>query len=125
MNSFFAMMRMTNIIFSVHKLAIFVPTQRNMAVERKCPKCGQWNKNEDYCTNCNTVLSPKIIEEQREQVREARRKREPTRFDRFIERWKNSRFLLVRASYQVLYTIGVIFFAIASFFAWIAASPNG
>lgn len=96
-----------------------------MAIERKCPKCQQWNKEEDYCTNCGTVLSPEIIEEEREKVREKRRFREPTKFDLFIERWKNSRFLFLRIVYKVLSTIGVIFFAIASFFAWLAASPNG
>lgn len=96
-----------------------------MGVERKCPNCGTWNKDEDYCVNCGTVLSPKIIEEKREKKREKRRYRPPTKFDLFIRKWKNSRFWLLRVLYRVLYTIGVIFFAIASFFAWIAASPNG
>lgn len=96
-----------------------------MATERKCPNCQTWNKDEDFCTQCNTVLSPVIIEEEREKVREKRRHREPTKFDLFIARWKNSKYWALRALYSVLYTIGVIFFAIASFFAWIAASPNG
>lgn len=96
-----------------------------MATERKCPNCSEWNKDVDYCTNCNEVLSPQIIEEEREKVREERRYREPNAFDKFIHRWKNSRFLMLRVLYQILYTIGVIFFAIASFFAWLAASPNG
>jgi hypothetical protein len=96
-----------------------------MATERKCPNCQQWNKDEDYCSNCGTVLSPKIIEEQREIEREKKRYRPPTRFDRFIASWKNSRFWLLRILYKIVYTIGVIFIAIASFFAWLAASPNG
>ena len=96
-----------------------------MPVERKCPKCNTWNKEEDYCTNCGTVLSPVIIEEQREKKREEERRREPTKFDIFLNNWKNSRFFLLRALYQILYTVGVIFITIASFFAWLAASPNG
>lgn len=97
----------------------------SMATERKCPNCNTWNKDEDYCLNCNTLLSPKIIEQQRELVREQQRHRDPTAFDLFILRWKNSKYLLLRVLYKVLHTIAVIFFAVASFFAWIAASPNG
>lgn len=96
-----------------------------MATERKCPKCQIWNKDEDYCVNCGEVLSPVIIEEKREEQREKQRYRPPTKFDKFIEKWRNSRFWFLRVLYRVFYTIGVIFFAIASFFAWIAASPNG
>lgn len=96
-----------------------------MATERKCPKCKTWNKDEDYCLQCNTLLSPQIIEQEREIEREKRRYRAPNAFDRFILRWKNSKYLLLRVLYKVLHTIGVIFFAVASFFAWIAASPNG
>ena len=96
-----------------------------MATERKCPKCQNWNKDEDYCVNCGEVLSPKIIEEKREEAREKRCYRPPTKFDKFIEKWQNSPYWILRALYRVLYTIGVIFFAIASFFAWLAASPNG
>lgn len=96
-----------------------------MATERKCPKCLTWNKDQDFCTECGEVISPKIIEEKREAEREKKRFRPPTKFDLFIQRWSNSRFWLLRALYKVLYTIGVIFFSIASFFAWLAASPNG
>ncbi len=96
-----------------------------MATERKCPKCQTWNKDEDFCLQCGEVLSPQIIEERREEVREKRRYRPPSKFEEFINRWQNSRYWLLRMIYKILYTIGVIFFAIASFFAWIAASPNG
>ncbi len=96
-----------------------------MATERKCPKCQFWNKDEDYCVNCGEVLSPKIIEEKREERREKQRYRPPTKFDIFIDKWRNSRYWVLRVLYRVLYTIGVIFFSIASFFAWLAASPNG
>lgn len=49
----------------------------------------------------------------------------PTKAEIFLDKWKNSRFLLLRVIYKILYTITVIFIAIASFFAWMAASPNG
>lgn len=97
-----------------------------MAIERKCPNCATWNKDNDYCSNCGTLISPIIIEEQREKVREERRNSiPPTKAEIFLNKWKNSRFFLLRVIYKILYTITVIFIAIASFFAWMAASPNG
>jgi hypothetical protein len=97
-----------------------------MASERKCPSCSTWNKDEDFCTSCGLLLSPKIIEEKREEVREERRNNiPPTKFDLFLERWKNSNYLLLRVLYKIVYAISVTFIAIASFFAWLAATPNG
>lgn len=97
-----------------------------MATERKCPSCNTWNKNEDYCASCSTLLSPKIIEEKREEEREERRKNIPlTKFDIFLQKWENSKYLILRILYKIVYAISVGFFAIASFFAWLAASPNG
>lgn len=97
-----------------------------MAVERKCKNCGVWNQENDYCTACNSLISPMIIEEQREALREkVREDKPPTKLDIWMDQWKNSRFLLVRVFYKIVYTISVIFFAIASFFAWMAVSPNG
>lgn len=97
-----------------------------MAVERKCPKCLTWNSDEDYCVSCGTLISPVKIEAERERVREEIRQNSPlSKTDIFIDKWKNSRFFLIRWLYKILYTISVIFIGIASFFAWMAASPNG
>lgn len=97
-----------------------------MAIERKCSSCKQWNKDEDYCAHCGALLSPEILEKQREQLREERRKSiPPSKLDLFLERWENSRFLALRIIYKILYYTSVAFIAIASFFAWLAASPNG
>jgi len=95
-------------------------------VERKCPNCGTWNKDNDYCTQCHTTISPILIEEEREKEREIRRNNiPPTKLDRFVDGWKNHPFFLLRWLYYLLYSIGFTFIAIASFFAWLAASPNG
>ena len=96
-----------------------------MSVQRKCPECGTWNKDEENCTECGTLISPILIEEERERKREKARFRPPTKFDKFIEGWKHSRFFVLKALYYVLYTIGFIVFGIMSFFAWLAATPNG
>ena len=97
-----------------------------MATERKCPTCGTWNKDEDYCTQCGTVLSPQLIEEKREEEREQRRNSiPPSKIDLFLKKWEHSNFLLLRILYKIVYGVTVAFIAIASFFAWLAASPNG
>jgi methionyl-tRNA synthetase len=96
-----------------------------MSVERKCLNCGTWNKDNDYCISCGEAVSPIIIENTREEAREKKRFRPPNKFDLFIVKWKNSKYWILRVIYKILYTIAFIFFAIASFFAWIAASPNG
>ncbi len=97
-----------------------------MSVERKCSVCGTWNTDVDYCSNCQALLSPLIIEEKREEEREKRRSNAPlTPLDIFIDRWKNHRFWVLRILYKILYTISVIFLSIAAFFAYLAASPNG
>ena len=85
-----------------------------------------WNEAEDYCMNCGQLISPIRIEEIREAQREERRNSiPPTKLDRFIESWKHSRYLLLRVLFQILYAISFAFIAIASFFAYLAASPNG
>lgn len=97
-----------------------------MPIERKCTNCSTWNAENDFCSKCGTVISPLLIEEERERKREELRENVlPSKIDLFIHRWKNSRFILLRWIYYFLYTIGFIFFAIGGFVAWLAASPNG
>jgi hypothetical protein len=97
-----------------------------MGIERKCPKCQTWNKEEDYCVQCGEILSPEIIEVKREEKREEIRKSAPMPpLDAFLYKWKNSRYWILRILYKILRTIAVIFLGIASLFAYLAASPNG
>lgn len=97
-----------------------------MSVERKCPSCNNWNREEDFCTVCGTILSPEIIEEKREEEREIRRQNVPkTSFEVFIENWENSRFLLLRIIYKILYTIWAIVMGIAFLFAYLTIGSNG
>lgn len=97
-----------------------------MAVKRKCTACGTWNEDQDYCIECGQLISPLLIEEIRETQREERRNSiPPTKLDLFIERWKHSKYFVLRVLFQILYAISFAFIAIASFFAYLAASPNG
>lgn len=97
-----------------------------MGVQRKCLNCNTWNGEESHCIACGLLIDPVLIENEREKLREVRRNSiPPTKLDLFLLSWKNSRFHLVRVLYIVLYSIAVTFIAIASFFAWLAATPNG
>lgn len=97
-----------------------------MPVERKCPVCSHWNGSENHCSVCGTVLSPEIIEKQREEEREARRKNQPkTPLDHFLENWENSRFYLLRITFKIVYTIWAIVMGIAFFFAYLTIGSNG
>jgi len=97
-----------------------------MAIERKCPACSYWNNEEDYCVSCGTVLSPAIIVAQREERLEQERLNAPKPFiDRFLESWEHSRFLLIRISFHIFYTIWAIVMSIAFFFAYITIGVNG
>ena len=75
---------------------------------------------------CGQLISPILIEEIRETQREERRNSiPPTKLDLFIESWKHSKYFILRVLFQILYAISFAFIAIASFFAYLAASPNG
>jgi ribosomal protein L32 len=97
-----------------------------MPTERKCPSCGTWNLDQDYCSSCKTILSPDLIEIQREKEREHRRfTTPPSSLDVFLDKWKNHRFWILRILYKIIRTVSFIFVGIASIFAYLAASPNG
>lgn len=67
---------------------------------------------------CGALISLDIIEENREEEREIRRRSIPSsKFDLFLKRWGNSRFLPIRILYKIVYYTGIGFIAIASFFA--------
>lgn len=98
-----------------------------MALKRKCQQCDTWNDGAaDYCIHCGNVLSPALIEAERERQREERRRNEPkTPLDLFLESWEKSRFLLLRILYKIVYTITAIVMGIAFFFAYITIGSNG
>jgi hypothetical protein len=97
-----------------------------MSVQRKCSTCQTWNSDVHHCSNCGTPISSRIIEEHREAKRENRRQNKlPSNLELFILKWEGSNYFILRVLYKIVYTIAFIFLAIASFFAYLAAAPNG
>lgn len=95
-------------------------------IERKCPHCGSWNGNEDYCKNCGEAISHEVLEKIRyEKLTQEAQNKPPDKFDLFAAKLKNHRFFLLRWVYQIGYSIGMVFAAIGAFLAWMVAMANG
>ncbi|MBU2926942.1 hypothetical protein [Winogradskyella psychrotolerans] len=94
-----------------------------MASHIKCPNCGLYNTNEDYCTNCNTLLSYKKRRELTfAQDKKERRERERIQKETspsFYEKHRDHRFLIVRVFVKIIHSIWMGFVAIGMFIAWL------
>ena len=94
-------------------------------IERKCPKCTVWNNDEDHCKSCNEPLSPKALDAIREHKREEEeRNRVPSKSEVLMQKAKHSRYLLVRWTYYLIYSVFMVIGAIGAMMAWFAAMVN-
>ncbi len=96
-----------------------------MGVERKCSKCGAWNKL-DVCSGCGNELNPKRIRIQK--IREAQEKKsqeEPSRLEKVLENWKRTNNPFLKLAYWIGYSVWVVYMAILSFIAFIIAWGPG
>jgi len=97
--------------------------KRGMASQIKCPNCGVYNTNQDYCTNCGTLLSYQKRRElafaQDEKDRKERARIQKEESPSFYEKNKDHRFLVVRVFAKVIHSIWMAFMAIGMFIAWL------
>lgn len=97
-----------------------------MASLIKCPNCGIYNKNEDYCTNCNTLLSYKKRREitfaQDEKDRDERERIEKEKSPSFYEKHKDHKYFIVRAFAKITHSIWMTFMTIGMAIAWLIAA---
>lgn len=90
----------------------------------KCPNCGVFNKNEEYCIDCNTLLSEQKKRELKEQ---AYKKEEIAKViyekenPNFAERLKKHPFFLYRVAGWILYSAFMVVSIIGSGLAWLIA----
>ncbi|MGF1557352.1 hypothetical protein [Paucihalobacter sp.] len=89
----------------------------------KCPNCGTYNENVDYCTNCNTLINFKKRREiefkKSEKKRAHNEQQDQENSLKWIEKYKNHRFLLVRVFAYIIYSIWAAVMAIGTFIAWL------
>lgn len=97
-----------------------------MASHIKCPNCGIYNTNADYCKSCNTVLSYQKKRElefaQEEKERRERDQIQKAESPSFYKKNKNHRFLIVRVFVKIIHSIWVVFMAIGMFIAWLISA---
>lgn len=99
--------------------------QESMGVERKCNQCGTWN-NADVCASCGAELNPKRIRVQK--IREVQKQKaleEPSRLEKILARWKNTRNPFLKMAYWIGYSVWMIYMAILSLIAFAIAWGPG
>ena len=93
-----------------------------MSSHIKCPNCGVFNTNRDYCKNCNTPLSYEerraISHKKETKERNIRERIEKEQSPSFYEKYKDHRFLIVRVVVKIVHSIWMAFVAIGMFIAW-------
>jgi len=90
----------------------------------KCPECGTMNKNNDYCSFCNTLISDvkkreiKADEVKNAQIKEVKKELENPNL---AKRLKKHPFLLYRIFGWILYSAILVVSAIGAGLAWFIA----
>jgi|GEM_PF-1668319 len=89
-------------------------------VEIKCKSCNTWNIDADYCSNCNVVISMEEEAKLEAKIEAKKNKNKPkSKFDVFIENWKNHPNLILKGVFYILYSIYFIFASVGAFLAWL------
>ena len=97
-----------------------------MAIKRmiKCPNCGVFNTNKEYCTNCNTLISHqkkreiKVAAVKQKQVDKAIYEKENPNL---AQRLKKHPFWLYRIAGWLLYSTIMVVSTIGAGLAWFIA----
>jgi len=93
---------------------------------RKCLECGEWNKDLDYCSNCNSPISAEAQSKAwTEQVQKEDAEKPKDKFDLFLERVSVHKNPLVRWTYLFFYSLWSIFAALLAFLLWATVGTNG
>lgn len=89
----------------------------------KCPNCGTYNDNVDYCINCGTLINFKKrreLEFEKSEKRRAFNEREDKKKSfKWIEKYKTHKYLVVRVFAYVIYSVWAAVMAIGTFIAWL------
>ena len=95
-------------------------------MERKCPSCGHWNQDQDFCEKCNTPISPQEVEKVREVKRQEKRAfRKPNKVDVWLDSMKHSKNPFVKGVYYVVGGIWFVVMSIAAFALYLVAGTPG
>lgn len=90
----------------------------------KCPKCGTFNSNADYCTNCGELISHKIkISLREEQIKEQHIEEIRWKMENpnWAQRLKKHKFIPYRIIGWIAYSAFMVVSAIGAAIAWFVA----
>ena len=98
-----------------------------MGISRKCNRCGTWTVDNDRCSNCGNEINFEKIKrrDQKKQTQKIIQEKGPDQIERFLNRFKNSRFILVKGLYYLLYSVWFVLASIVSFFMFLTAMGPG
>ena len=75
----------------------------------KCPNCQTWNENQDYCSNCNHLLSLDIQRELEQKKLEKEEQQRHTKFNNYLAKLKKSNNPIDRIKYTLLNSAWLMF----------------
>lgn len=90
----------------------------------KCPNCGIFNTNKEYCEACNTLIShqkkreAKVVEVKRKEIKEAISELEK---QNFADRMRKHPFFLAKVLGWVLHSVWILINIIGGLVAWFVA----
>ncbi|WP_271405370.1 hypothetical protein [Tenacibaculum soleae] len=90
----------------------------------KCPNCGLFNTNKEYCEKCNTLIShekKKALKEAAFKQIEVEKAKYKIANPNFVERLKKHPFFLYKAIGWVLYSAFLVISLIGGALAWFIA----
>jgi ribosomal protein L37E len=90
----------------------------------KCPNCGEFNTNKEYCQSCNTLISHQKKEEtraERIQEKELTEVKEKLAHLNFADRLRKHPFFLVKIFGWILHSVWIVINIIGGLIAWFIA----
>jgi len=92
-------------------------------VEIKCLNCGVWNVGYTHCKSCHLPITREQKQEESKLTNQNNsiNKDRKDQFEKSLEKFKNSRFLMVRVCYQLIYSTVWLFWVISSVFSMVVA----
>lgn len=90
----------------------------------KCPNCGVFNTNKEYCESCNVLISHQKKRETRAvkiKTKEIQQAKEDLEKLNFADRLKKHPFFLVKILGWILHSVWLVLNIIGGFVAWFVA----
>jgi ribosomal protein L37E len=90
----------------------------------KCPNCGEFNTNKEYCESCNTLISHQKKQEtraERIQEKELTEVKEKLAHLNFADRMRKHPFFVFKIFGWMLHSVWIVINIIGGLIAWFVA----